>query len=406
VPWSRSSIVEALPRNFGGPSPSIMRDRRGAGLVEYLIVVGLVAVFCLAGWRAFGAEVDAKASAQSACVDTFSCGPGGAEGAEGTAAAMPIQGAAALPPPGAAPAPAPAPPPAPAPAPESRGLGTRILDVGKGVVVDGLWGTITGLYQVVRHPIQTVEGLGNAIAHPIATAEAIGGAISDAWDENPERVAGAAVFEIITAPLAVAKAGKVARGARIADAADDLTDATRVARVADRADDGADTARAAEQAAAARRAEQLARLDDAFGSPQPPVRIKDFELGPDGAPLLNPTRQVIGPGTRPVLDPSKDYIFLLDREGRLIIGEEVPVGRLPDGRPARLGHPTLSGGEPARIGGEIRFDPQTGRPVINNLSGRYSNHPDRGALQLEAAAQRFREAGIDVDTRFIQMTPQ
>jgi len=372
VPWSSSSIY---------------RDRRGAGLVEYLIVVGLIAVVCLAGWRAFGAQVDAKASAQSACVESFSCGPGSAEGAEVTAAAAtPIQGAAALAVGGAATATGTAPAP-------SRGLGTRILDFGKGVVVDGLWGTITGLYQVVRHPIRTVQGLGHAIAHPIATVQAIGTAIGDAWEENPERVVGAAIFEIITAPVAVAKAGKVARAAR-------------VARAAERVDDAADAARAAERAAAARRTEQLAHLDDAFGRPQPPVRIKDFELGPDGRTLLNPTRQVIGPGARPVLDPSKDYIFLLDREGRLIIGEEVPVGRLPDGRPARLGHPTLSGGDPARIGGEIRFDPQTNRPVINNLSGRYSNHPDRGAAQLEAAAQRFREAGVDVDTRFIQMTPQ
>ena len=41
--------------------------------------------------------------------------------------------------------------------------------------------------------------------------------------------------------------------------------------------------------------------------------------------------------------------------GRLVVAEEVPTGKnQPDGRPERLGHPTLVDGKLARIGGEIK----------------------------------------------------
>jgi Flp pilus assembly pilin Flp len=51
----------------------LLRDRRGAQLVEYLVLVGLVAVIAILGFRAFGRTVDAKAAAQAECVATFSC---------------------------------------------------------------------------------------------------------------------------------------------------------------------------------------------------------------------------------------------------------------------------------------------------------------------------------------------
>jgi Flp pilus assembly pilin Flp len=61
---------------------SVRSDTRGASLVEYMVVVGLVALVALGGFRAFGAAALDKVNAQADCVATFSCGPGEASGAE------------------------------------------------------------------------------------------------------------------------------------------------------------------------------------------------------------------------------------------------------------------------------------------------------------------------------------
>ncbi|MEJ7732046.1 MAG: hypothetical protein WKG00_22905 [Polyangiaceae bacterium] len=60
-----------------------MRDVRGAGLVEYIVLVGCVALLALGGFRLFGEKVTAKALAQAQCVLTFSCGPGNPSGDDG-----------------------------------------------------------------------------------------------------------------------------------------------------------------------------------------------------------------------------------------------------------------------------------------------------------------------------------
>jgi hypothetical protein len=143
---------------------------------------------------------------------------------------------------------------------------------------------------------------------------------------------------------------------------------------------------------------QSKNLDDLYGAPQEPkgrTGIKDFEKTPDGV-VENPTIQYPEPGKPPVLEPGKEYIWLVDEQGRLVVAEEVPTGKnQPDGRPERLGHPTLVDGKPARIGGEIK--PQSDGTIdINNSSGRYSGHADRGPQQLDNAAKLFEESGMPV----------
>jgi pilus assembly protein Flp/PilA len=57
----------------------LIDDRRGASLVEYIMLVGLVALVAAAGVRTFGQAVLARIEAQAACVATFDCaghGPG------------------------------------------------------------------------------------------------------------------------------------------------------------------------------------------------------------------------------------------------------------------------------------------------------------------------------------------
>jgi Flp pilus assembly pilin Flp len=42
-----------------------LRDTRGANLVEYIILVGVVALIALAGFKAFGTSVTTKINEQS-----------------------------------------------------------------------------------------------------------------------------------------------------------------------------------------------------------------------------------------------------------------------------------------------------------------------------------------------------
>lgn len=46
----------------------ILKDTRGANLVEYIILVGVVALIALAGFRTFGGAVTAKIGTQAASV--------------------------------------------------------------------------------------------------------------------------------------------------------------------------------------------------------------------------------------------------------------------------------------------------------------------------------------------------
>ena len=43
----------------------LARDTRGAGFVEYIILVGLVALFCIVAYQAFGDAVSAKVTEQA-----------------------------------------------------------------------------------------------------------------------------------------------------------------------------------------------------------------------------------------------------------------------------------------------------------------------------------------------------
>ena len=65
------------PRRSG-----LLHDTRGATLVEYIILLGLVAIVAIAGLRTFGKKVDAKVQAQADCVTSLACSGEGA-GVEG-----------------------------------------------------------------------------------------------------------------------------------------------------------------------------------------------------------------------------------------------------------------------------------------------------------------------------------
>jgi len=146
-------------------------------------------------------------------------------------------------------------------------------------------------------------------------------------------------------------------------------------------------------------------LNDLYGEPQPPggpFGIKPFEKDKNGNVIKNPTLQVVQPGSPLVLEPGKDYIWVVTQDGALVVGEEVKVGE-ENGRAQKLGHPTLTDGQPARIGGELRYE--DGKWIINNKSGRYSGHPDRGPEQLDNVAGRFEQAGAHVQPKYLPPPP-
>jgi Flp pilus assembly pilin Flp len=239
---------------------SFLRDARGGNIVEYILLVGLVAIIALGGYRVFGNSAEGRAQAHAVCVANLACGQGNV-GPVAPSRAEQIDQAVAASTNAAAPGPggdtphpgagdgAPPGDTGTPPAPPSKGLGERALDVGKGIVVDGLWGTVTGLWGAVTHPVETVQGIGHAVTHPIETATAIKDGVVDAWNENPERLIGAGIFEVITLPLAaakVSKATKLTKVAKVAENADDAADAAKAAKAAETADDAADASKAAD----------------------------------------------------------------------------------------------------------------------------------------------------------------
>jgi len=58
----KNAIVKAAPKK------NLLADVRGANLVEYIILVGLVALLALAGLKVFGEKVDSKVKNQASKV--------------------------------------------------------------------------------------------------------------------------------------------------------------------------------------------------------------------------------------------------------------------------------------------------------------------------------------------------
>jgi Flp pilus assembly pilin Flp len=53
---TRSNAASSSPRK-----PRLLTDTRGAGLVEYIVLVGLVALAAIMGFQTFGGQVNDKA---------------------------------------------------------------------------------------------------------------------------------------------------------------------------------------------------------------------------------------------------------------------------------------------------------------------------------------------------------
>jgi len=259
---------------------------RGASLVEYLIVVGAIALAAMAGFIGFGDQVRGLIGRESECVRTFQCEGGTYPTSEGSPPGQPngaqlmLQAFEAF-----RELDDPAEPPTAERArelialieahaaqlsamemasyttpgltseevyafayfaSETNNLARRgrdrafqvvaaenstVDDVLAGFFVDGAWGTVTGVWGAVTHPIDTVTGVWHAGTHPVETYNAVTGALATQWEENPSRLLGAGIFEVVTIFVAPAKV------ARATDVAGDVADLGRATRVVEAAED-------------------------------------------------------------------------------------------------------------------------------------------------------------------------
>ncbi|MEJ7731873.1 MAG: hypothetical protein WKG00_22015 [Polyangiaceae bacterium] len=284
-----------------------------------MLLVGLIAIVGLAGFRAMGSSIFGKAEAQASCVETFSCGPGTGQGADGEAITLGT------------------------PAPTDGGNHTdgggdggddgggfwggvgdffsgawdTTKSVATGFFVDGAWGTVTGVWQIVTHPVDTAKGLWTAVTHPVESFNAIKDGIVTAWNEDPARLIGAGLFEVVTLPVAGLKATKVTKLATATKVANKLDDAGDVARVVNKVDDVGDVGKvttkvddAAAAAAAARKAAPHAKPTDIHFSQK---SVSDTLS--DGTPLSDVVENMRANGWD-YSKPSPDVVRMSD--GRLV----------------------------------------------------------------------------------------
>ncbi len=121
----------------------------------------------------------------------------------------------------------------------------------KGVVVDGLWGTVTGVVGLVNPfdwdtfssswaGIWTLTG--NVFVNPGETGDAwvaLGKGLLawDEWEKDPARATGAVLFNVLTLPVAWLKVGRAGQAGRVG-LLDEAGNAARLNRLAELADAG------------------------------------------------------------------------------------------------------------------------------------------------------------------------
>lgn len=96
----------------------------------------------------------------------------------------------------------------------------------------GVKNTVTGIADVVMHPIETVKSLGHSVSHPIETSQAIGEAVSERIEEaqttegGEAELAGEIVFELATVVITATKISKISALSKL-EKIDDVADATK-----------------------------------------------------------------------------------------------------------------------------------------------------------------------------------
>jgi len=227
----------------------IVRDKRGATLVERLVLVGLIALAVIAGFGVYSTRAVERVEAQAMCVQTLDCGRGGATEA-------PLGGGSDqnVSPPGGG---------GHGSVPDwIKTTAIAAWDFLKGFVLQAV-DTVTGTVDALVHLPETVEGLWHAVTHPAQTYHAVKDALAGAWNDNPAEFLGRVTFEVVGLPFAIVKVGKAAK-LRLASKTATTDHLGEAARALDETADGARATRAAEDGADAAAAARHARAIDAL----------------------------------------------------------------------------------------------------------------------------------------------
>ena len=195
----------------------LWRDRRGAQLVEYLLIVGLVSLLVMAGARAFGMTVSDKAQAHGRAVQRLQgdttqgdYGLSGDDGSSDDDGGGGLWGAVK------------------GVAGDAVDLGGDALDLAGDAlseaqefkegfergVAKGAWGVVTGLASAVTHPVRTVQALSYISSHPFETAWSLGDVYVDQVAENPAEGLGVIAFDAGATLLTSGAGGVLSKGTK------------------------------------------------------------------------------------------------------------------------------------------------------------------------------------------------
>lgn len=125
-------------------------------------------------------------------------------------------------------------------------------------------------------------------------------------------------------------------------------------------------------------------LADIYGYARPPIRIKPHEQNSDGSVKIAEGLLKAPFVANYEFDPSLKYLWAVTESGTLLVAAE--AGDPP------IGHPNLTGGNPARICGQFYLDKEQNLWIIDNVSGRYSLYaPGEADRKLENVRQKLFE---------------
>jgi hypothetical protein len=145
-------------------------------------------------------------------------------------------------------------------------------------------------------------------------------------------------------------------------------------------------------------------LSSSYGAPKSPQYLKEQEVFENELVQQADAKRIFSSldtesfDLQDFINENDTSIWVFDKDGALILGNEDPE--------VLQGHPTLTGSEPARIGGEIRIE--NGLVLINSKSGRYSGQYliSEQEEYLFNALNRFKEIFVNSDLEFNICTSQ